>query len=40
MKFVIASDLHGSAYWCRKLMEVVEQEQPVFQEYTQPGEDT
>ena len=28
MKFVIASDLHGSAYWCGKLMEVIEQVQP------------
>ena len=28
MKFVIASDLHGSAYWCGKLMEVIQQEQP------------
>ena len=28
MKLVIASDIHGSAYWCRKLMEVVEAEQP------------
>ena len=28
MKFVIASDIHGSAFWCRKLMEVVEAEQP------------
>ena len=28
MKFVIASDIHGSAYWCRKLMEVIEAEQP------------
>ena len=28
MKLVIASDIHGSAYWCRKLMEVVEEEQP------------
>ena len=28
MKLVIASDIHGSAYWCRKLMEVVAQEQP------------
>ena len=28
MKFVIASDLHGSAFWCGKLMEVLEQEQP------------
>ena len=28
MKLVIASDIHGSAFWCRKLMEVVEQENP------------
>lgn len=28
MKLVIASDIHGSAYWCRKLMELAEQEQP------------
>ena len=28
MKFVIASDLHGSAYWCGKLMEVIEREKP------------
>ena len=28
MKFVIASDLHGSASWCGKLMEVIEQVQP------------
>ena len=28
MKLVIASDLHGSAYWCGKLMEVIEKEQP------------
>ena len=28
MKYVIASDIHGSAYWCGKLMELVEQEQP------------
>ncbi len=28
MKLVIASDIHGSAFWCRKLMEVVESEQP------------
>ena len=28
MKFVIASDLHGSAFWCGKLMEVIEKEQP------------
>ena len=28
MKLVIASDIHGSAYWCRKLMEIVQREQP------------
>ncbi len=28
MKFVIASDIHGSAYWCGKLVELIEQEQP------------
>ena len=28
MKFVIASDIHGSAYWCGKLMELIQQEQP------------
>ena len=28
MKLVIASDIHGSAYWCGKLLEVIEQEQP------------
>lgn len=28
MKLVIASDIHGSAYWCGKLMEVIEREQP------------
>ncbi|MBE6947382.1 MAG: phosphodiesterase [Ruminococcaceae bacterium] len=28
MKLVIASDIHGSAYYCRKLMEVVAQEKP------------
>ena len=28
MKFVIASDIHGSAYWCGKLMEVLEEEKP------------
>ena len=28
MKIVIASDIHGSAYWCRKLVEVIEKEQP------------
>ena len=28
MKFVIASDIHGSAYWCGKLVELIEKEQP------------
>ena len=28
MKFVIASDIHGSAFWCKKLLEVVEAEKP------------
>lgn len=28
MKLIIASDIHGSAYWCRKLMELAQQEQP------------
>lgn len=28
MKFMFASDLHGSAYYCRKLLEVMEKEQP------------
>ena len=28
MKLLIASDIHGSAYWCGKLMEIAEQEQP------------
>ena len=28
MKLLIASDIHGSAYWCRKLMELIEAEQP------------
>ncbi len=28
MKFVIASDIHGSAFWCGKLVEVIEQVQP------------
>ena len=28
MKFVIASDIHGSAYWCGKLMDLMEREQP------------
>ena len=28
MKFMFASDIHGSAYYCRKLMEAMEKEQP------------
>ena len=28
MKLIIASDIHGSAYWCGKLMELIEQENP------------
>ena len=28
MKLVIASDIHGSAFWCRKLLEICEKEQP------------
>ncbi len=28
MKLIIASDIHGSAYWCGKLMEIMEREQP------------
>lgn len=28
MKFVIASDIHGSAFWCRKLMDVIQDEKP------------
>ena len=28
MKLLIASDIHGSAYWCGKLMELMETEQP------------
>ncbi len=28
MKLIIASDLHGSAYWCRKLVERIEAENP------------
>ena len=28
MKYVIASDIHGSAYWCGKLMEVVREVKP------------
>ncbi len=28
MKLIIASDIHGSAYWCKKLMELIETEIP------------
>lgn len=28
MKLVIASDIHGSAFWCSKLMDVIEKETP------------
>ena len=28
MKLLIASDIHGSAFWCRKLMEAYDREQP------------
>ena len=28
MKILFASDIHGSAYWCRRLCELVETEQP------------
>ena len=28
MKLLIASDIHGSAYWCRKLMKTIDAEQP------------
>ena len=28
MKLIIASDIHGSAYWCGKLMELIEAENP------------
>ena len=28
MKFVIASDIHGSAHWCGKLVEVIEEVKP------------
>ena len=28
MKLIIASDIHGSAFWCGKLMELVDREQP------------
>lgn len=28
MKLIIASDIHGSAYWCRRLCDLVEAEKP------------
>ena len=28
MKLLIASDIHGSAFWCQKLMDLMEAEQP------------
>ena len=28
MKFVIASDIHGSAYWAERLMRVIDDERP------------
>ena len=28
MKFVIASDIHGSSFWCEKLVEVIEEVKP------------
>ena len=28
MKLLIASDIHGSAYWCGRLCKIIEQEQP------------
>ena len=28
MKLVIASDIHGSAFWCEKLMDLIEKEHP------------
>ena len=28
MKLIIASDIHGSAFWCRRLMDVIEAENP------------
>ncbi len=27
MKWMIASDIHGSAYWCRRMIEAYEREQ-------------
>ena len=28
MKLIIASDIHGSAYWCGRLMDLIQKEQP------------
>ena len=28
MKLIIASDIHGSAFWCQKLMEIIEEKDP------------
>lgn len=28
MKYFIASDIHGSAFWCRKMMERIQEEKP------------
>ena len=28
MKLIIASDIHGSAYYCKKLVEVINKENP------------
>ena len=28
MKLIIASDIHGSAYWCGRLCELIEAENP------------
>ena len=28
MKLIIASDIHGSAFWCRRLIELIQKEQP------------
>ena len=30
MKVVIASDIHGAADYCEKLMQVIEEEQPKY----------
>ena len=28
MKLIVASDIHGSAYWCRRLCDLIEEERP------------